>query len=322
MSNYKSTRVAVLGATGFIGRWVTKGLTQEGAELYLIVRNKSNAGRIYEQHKIAGRTIEMDLSQPEKLLKLFHEIRPSITFNLVGYGVDPGEREETKYFEINSDLVQYLCSAIESSRNRDWDGLNLVHAGSALEYGDANGELMEDAETRPTTLYGKSKLMGTLFLSEQVKTNRLKGVTARLFTVYGPGEHAGRLLPALLNAAYSGSPLPLTNGTQMRDFTFVRDVADGLLQLGLAKPQESIVNLATGRLSTVKSFAQTCAQILRIPAENLLFGALPTRPEEMTHTSVSIERLRKAIGWTPPTTMADGIRETVEWDSERMKDEG
>ena len=316
MNRYRSARVAVLGAAGFIGRWVARSLTQQGAELFLIGRNKNEAEKIYDRYKIQGTIVEMDLGQPENLLKWFGEVRPAITFNLAGYGVDPAEREESRYFEINSELVKYLCYAIELISSPDWDGVDLVHAGSALEYGDAGGDLLEDTETEPGTLYGKSKLIGTLFLSEQSKANRLKGVTARLFTVYGPGEHAGRLLPALLDAAYAGTSLPLTEGTQMRDFTYVQDVAEGLIQLGLSKPQDTIVNLATGQLTSVRSFAQTCAQILRIPPENLLFGALPTRPEEMKHTGVSIEKLRNAIGWTPPTSIADGIRQTVEWESE------
>ena len=290
--------------------------------MFLIVRNKQEAERVYDQYRISGATVEMDLAQPEKLLKWFDEIRPAITFNLAGYGVDPGERDESGYFEMNSELLKYLCSAIESTSNSDWDGLDLVHTGSALEYGDAGGNLIEDQETKPATPYGKSKLLGTQYLTEQCNANRLKGITARLFTVYGPGEHKGRLLPSLLDAAYTGNPLPLTEGTQMRDFTFVRDVADGLLRLGLEKSQESVVNLATGQLSSVKTFAQTCAQILQIPSQNLMFGSLPTRPEEMIHTDVSVETLRKITGWTPPTTIADGIRETVEWESERMKDEG
>jgi len=321
MKEYRSARVAVLGAAGFVGRCVARALTEKGAELFLLGRNKNEAEKIYERYKIHGTSVEMDFRQPENLLKWFGEIRPAITFNLAGYGVDPFEREDSGFFEINSELVKYLCYAIELISNPDWNGLDLVHAGSALEYGNAGGELIEDTKIKPGTLYGKSKLMGTLYLSEQCRTNRLKGVTARLFNVYGPGEHKGSLLPSLLDAAYTGMPLPLTEGTQMRDFTYVQDVAEGLLRLGLAKPQEPIVNLATGRLSTVKSFAQTCAQILRIPSENLLFGALPAQPEEMKHTSVSIEKLRNTIGWTPPTTITDGIRETVEWESERMKDD-
>jgi dTDP-glucose 4,6-dehydratase len=141
-------------------------------------------------------------------------------------------------------------------------------------------------------------------------------LTARLFTVYGPGEHSGRLLPSLLETAMSGNPLKLTAGSQQRDFTYVEDVAEGLLRLGLcqAKPGE-IVNLATGKLTSVRHFAETAARILQIPSQALNFGQLPTRTEEMAHSEVSVERMRHLIGWVPTTEIAKGIRKTLEFEN-------
>ena len=120
----------------------------------------------------------------------------------------------------------------------------------------------------------------------------LQALVARLFTVYGPGEHEGRLLPTLLNAARTGQPAELTNGLQQRDFIYVEDVAEGLLRLGLScgTPGE-VVNLATGHLTTVRECAETAARVLSLSAERLRFGTLPTRAEEMQHDPVTLDRL-------------------------------
>jgi nucleoside-diphosphate-sugar epimerase len=117
------------------------------------------------------------------------------------------------------------------------------------------------------------------------------------------------LLPSLIEAARTGQTIRLTDGRQRRDFTYVADVAEGLLRLGMssAEPGE-IVNLATGRLIAVRQFVEQAAHILNISEERLLFGALPTRPEEMNHSPVAIDRLRRLTGWTPPTGIQDGIR--------------
>jgi nucleoside-diphosphate-sugar epimerase len=140
----------------------------------------------------------------------------------------------------------------------------------------------------------------------------VKCVTARLFTVYGPGEHAGRLLPSLLDAANRSTPLALTAGRQQRDFTYVEDVAERLLQLACAAaPPGQIVNLATGRLTTVRTFAEIAGEILGIEPSHLQFGMIPTRAEEMEHAVVSVERLRQLVGDVPSTCIAEGIRETV-----------
>jgi nucleoside-diphosphate-sugar epimerase len=143
-------------------------------------------------------------------------------------------------------------------------------------------------------------------------------VTVRLFTVYGPGEHQGRLLPSLLEAARRGTPIRLTAGWHKRDFTYVEDVAEGLLCLGAGSaPPGAVVNLATGRLTSIRSFVETAAGILGILRKHLEFGVLPTRPEEMEHEDVTVDRLLALTGWVPPTPIDTGIRRTVEWTTPR-----
>jgi UDP-glucose 4-epimerase len=134
-------------------------------------------------------------------------------------------------------------------------------------------------------------------------------VVARLFTVYGPGEHEGRLLPSLTAAADAGGDVELTEGLQKRDFTYAEDVAHGLLALG-ACPTSSgqIVNLATGRLLTVREFIERAGPVLGIDVSRLRFGAVSTRDDEMEHREVSVSLLESLIGWSPATGVADGVR--------------
>jgi UDP-glucose 4-epimerase len=313
-NGYMGIRAAVLGASGFIGRWVARLLCAGGADVSLVVRDEATARGIFRQYDIVGRVLERDLRNAKVVYQLFQELRPTITFNLVGYGVDRSERDEDLSFQINAHLVSAVCKAIAEIREPEWTGQDLVHVGSALEYGATGGNLDEGSVTKPATLYGRSKAEGTRALTRCCQSCGVKGLTARLFTVYGPGEHPGRLLPSLLEAAREQKRLEMTAGTQMRDFTYVEDVADGLLRLGLATayPGE-IVNLATGRLTSVRRFAETAAKILCIPGDRLVFGSLPTRSEEMRHDPVTVERLRRSTGWVPPTNVAEGVRKTKEF---------
>ncbi|UCC53279.1 MAG: SDR family oxidoreductase [Anaerolineaceae bacterium] len=161
-------------------------------------------------------------------------------------------------------------------------GQDVVHVGSALEYGSISGKLSEDSKPNHTTLCGISKLAGIHALATCCQIHGIKGLTVRLFTVYGPGEHPGRLLPSIMDAAGTGNSLSLTPGRQRRDFTYVEDVAEGLLCLGLSEAKSGeIVNLATGTLTSVRDFAETEARILGISRDALKFGETPTRKEEM-----------------------------------------
>jgi nucleoside-diphosphate-sugar epimerase len=314
-SQYHEIRAVVLGAAGFIGRWVARGLCERGAHVFLIVRNRVDAEKIFSQYTINGDILEQDLRDSEMVGKLFQEIRPSITFNLAGYGVDRSERSEQTAYQINADLVKVVCEAIAKSRDPDWPGQDIVHVGSAFEYGAIGGNLSEDSGPNPTTLYGKSKLTGTNFLTHCCKTLEIKGLTARPFHVYGPGEHQGRLLPSLVNVAKTGELLKLSAGYQKKDFTYVEDVAEGLFRLGLiaTRPGE-IVNLATGQLTSVRRFSETAARILGIPDDRLEFGVIPKRIEDVEHSGVTLDRLWQLIAWIPPTKIEEGIRKT--WDFE------
>lgn len=314
-SFYSGTRVLVTGATGFIGRWVARALSRQGAQLYAVVRKRSSAQEIFERFEIDAIPIEADLRDANQTLDLLTTIQPEITFNLAGYGVDRKECDEMMAYQINAQLGFRMCQVLNSMSPSLGHGQSFVHVGSALEYGRTDGNLTEDSETHPTTLYGKSKLLGTELIVQSCKAYGVRGLIARLFTVYGPGEHEGRLLPTLLRAANTNEPIPLTTGEQMRDFVYVEDVAEGLLQLGAADSElGEIVNLATGHLTSVRKFVETAAEVLQISPDRLQFGALPPLREEMHHAPVSTERLARLTDWSPATGIGEGIRQTHEFE--------
>lgn len=301
-------RALVLGATGFIGRWVARSLGEGDAELHLAVRDASIAASVLPAYSVAGTVHVVDLRDPAAVAALIAEARPWIVFNLAGYGVDPTQRDEASAYALNRDLVNHLCDALADTSTR------LIHTGSALEYGRARGDLHEETVPEPDTLYGRSKLAGTRALAHRRSRDGIVGLTARLFMVYGPGERAGRLLPTLLDARNHTRRIALTEGRQRRDFTFVGDVAEGLLRLGLAAPDApDVVNLATGRLHSVREFVDTAARVAGLERHRLGYGDLPGRAEEMAHEPVAVGRLRTTTGgWTPPTDIEAGIRATLD----------
>ncbi|HXG43476.1 MAG TPA: NAD(P)-dependent oxidoreductase [Gemmatimonadales bacterium] len=312
--SYRGVRCLVLGAGGFIGRWVARGLVLAGADLVLAVRDPGAAAAVCARWRIRGRVIRTDLADPGRIVALLEEVRPAIVFNLAGYGVDRDEQDPRQAEALNATLPAVLAESLARHQDPTWGGLQLVHAGSALEYGTASGDLDERSVPNPTTLYGRTKLAGTRAVADQAASGRLRAVTARLFTVYGPGEHPGRLLPTLIEAATGTAPIPLTAGTQRRDFTYVEEVAAGLIALGrLPGCEEPVLNLATGCLTAVREFVETAANVLGIPPERLGFGARPTRPEEMEHEPVAVGRLERLLGWTPRIPPAEGVRRTLEF---------
>ena len=311
LDRYRGARVLVLGGGGFIGTWVAATLAHAGSEVTVSARSPEAARSALARHGVRCEVRAFDLAHAGEAARLLQALKPAIVFNLAGYGVDPSERDEALASRLNCELVSELAEHVQPQSA--WSGQSIVHAGSALEFGEQRGDFADPWSCKPTTLYGRTKLAGSEALRDVTRRRGVRALTARLFTVYGPGEHASRLLPTLMEAAKSQAPIPLTAGIQQRDFTYVGDVAHGLLRLGLlhAALPERALNLATGRLTAVREFVGAAAEALSIPAERLHFGELPTRVEEMSHLPVSIVALERALAWKPPTSIREGLHEAM-----------
>jgi UDP-glucose 4-epimerase len=309
---YGGRRVLVTGATGFLGRWAARALSRAGADLWLAARNVGALQSVCDAYGIHGELQAADFSEEGAFARLHDRVQPEVTFNLAGYGVDPGERDEALAWTLNVRLIEEIAEVTRGAPQSGWTGLRVVHVGSAAEYGRVNGPVEEKSEPKPVSPYGKTKLEGTKRLAEIAARTGLRSTTVRLFTVYGPGEHAGRLLPSLMAAARSHAELPLTRGEQQRDFTYVEEAAEGLLRLGCTEARVTpVVNMATGQLTRVRDFVECAAAILGLPEEQLRFGALASRRDDMEQGPCSTVLLEKILGWKPALSIADGIRQTA-----------
>lgn len=311
LDRYRGVRALVLGGSGFIGAWVAQALSGCGAQVHVSARDAVEARRRLDRNLIKADIHQVSLERPGSVAELIAYVQPDVVFNLVVHGVDQTERDGSLMSRLNGDVPAEVCAALTGLASRtSWTGARLVHAGSALEYGVAAGHLSEDTAPQPTTDYGRTKLQGTDAVTAAGRSHGLRGITARLFTVYGPGEHRGRLLPSIREAANGSEPLPLTDGLQRRDFTYVGEAVEGLLRLGACTdaPPGAIANVATGRLVSVREFAETAARTFGVDSARLQFGALPTRASEMCHDDVDVSRLRGLVSWTPTLTIAQGLQ--------------
>lgn len=316
-AEYRGSRALVLGGTGFIGRWVARRLTESQATVMVGVRDPAAFAHIATAWGVSAEVMSFTALDEASVVRLIRDAAPDIVFNLVGYGVDRKETQSDLMWQINRDLVrQAALTLAHPSHARTWShGKRFIHMGSALEYGRVEGVATEDGATEPHTLYGRSKLGGTLALREVARATGLKAVTARAFTVFGPGEHQDRLLPTLRRAAMNGTAVRLSAGSQQRDFCYVEDVAEGLLRLGLsALPPGEVVNLASGRMIRVREFAETAARVLGIPEDRLQFGAEPIRDDEMRISGVDVRRLEACTGWTPPAVLEESLRRATDFE--------
>ena len=311
--SYHGVTALVLGASGFIGRWVTRALVQKGARVVALARDPGAIGTARSWWNGPVEVVGCDVLDFASLAQSVAAVRPAITFNLAGYGVAAGERDAAVTQRLNADLVVALGTTLVTTRDPNWSGLALVNAGSSAEYGQTDGPVSGDGPAEPITEYGRAKLAGSLGLARLCQQQDLPGATARLFMVYGAGEHPHRLFPSLLRAARTGEAIALSDGRQRLDFTYVEDVAEGLLRLGVSKPAiGEIVNLATGRLTQVRTFVHTAAELLGMKPDQLRFGEAAPRSDDVRYGPVRTSRFHQITHWTASTSIVEGIRRTMD----------
>jgi nucleoside-diphosphate-sugar epimerase len=302
LAGYRGERVLVLGASGFVGAWIARSLASASAELHVASRAPTPELAPAQHHAL-------DAFADGALEALLARLRPRFVFNAIGYGVDPRERDEALAWRANAELPRALataCSALAAVQP-----VTLVQVGSMAEVGPSVNEFAEDGPCAPASAYGRSKLAGTDAIRAACAGGALRGGTGRLFMVYGPGEHAGRLLPSLLETARTRVPLDLSEGLQERDFTYVAEAAEGLMRLGLLNLRGDVVNIASGAVHSIRAFAETAADVLGFPRELLRFGARPTNAHDAMRGRVTSERLRRLTDWSPRLGIAAGIAETA-----------
>jgi nucleoside-diphosphate-sugar epimerase len=239
-------KIAVTGASGFIGRHVVAELERRSLSPTLIVRPQTTIPAALARHPV----VRLDIADPP--VNAFDDVgRPEILIHLAWGGL-PNYRSPN---HVENELpIQYkfLENLIESGLK------NCLVTGTCLEYGDQTGRLCEDVEARPIVPYGiaKDTLRRQLAaLHEKISFNL---TWARLFYSFGDGQSPGSLWPQLRAAVEQGQrQFAMSGGEQLRDYLPVSTVAHDLVSLALTTRDNGIVNVCSGIPISVRQLVET-----------------------------------------------------------------
>lgn len=301
--------ILVTGASGFIGRRLVARLVRDGhADVVVLDRGSSRAALQHVETLSVPDTSEPALSSALKGRRF------DAVIHLAAAGVVPGERNPDILFRANVAYPANLLRALAETPPQAF-----VMAGSCAEYAHSEpvaGGLGEDAPVETWRLYGATKAAGTLAASATATALGIPFACLRAFNVYGPGEAPHRLLPNLLKGFASGQSIPLSIGTQLRDFIQVDDVVDALETVAAALPARpecaGIYNLCTGTGTSVADFSRMAARVAGISPDRLDFGAVPLRPDDMMWQIGDNSRLKQAFGWEAGMDLEQGLRRSIE----------
>ena len=295
----------ITGAAGFIGSRLTKLMMEAGEDVVGMVYPGEPLDRLSDL--LDGISLEeCDLQDGRRTEDVLCSTSPEAVVHLAWY-VKPG-----KYWtsEKNLDcLVQGLSlarAAVASGCQR------FVGAGTCAEYDWAAGPRLVEGETpcRPQTLYGACKYALFVALGRYLKLTGVRLAWARYNFPYGPGEAAQRFIPSVIDKLSAGEDAPCTQGLQMRDFTYVDDVASATYAI-LRSDICGAINVASGEVIRIRDVANLLSTIIGGPGKPI-FGALAAREGDPASLVPDVRRLREEVQWSPSTGIEEGLRLTVE----------
>lgn len=256
-------RIALTGATGFIGRHVVAELDRLGHQPTLLVR----AGRNLPAHQQRHHAVALDFgSVSPDIFRLAGE--PELLIHLAWGGL-PNYRAG-HHFEQELPLQYgFLRAMVEGGLK------HLMVTGTCLEYGQQSGALAENIPAQPACAYALAKDTLRRQLECLREEHPFSLTWARLFYTFGEGQAEGALWPSLRRAVARGdASFPMSGGEQLRDYLSVTDVASLLVTLASSCSGHGVVNVCSGHPISVRRLVESWL------AENgwrirLDLGALP-----------------------------------------------
>ena len=311
---YEGKVVLVTGGAGCIGTNLCKKLAELNAEKVIILDDLSSA---YEWNIPNAKNIKFvkgSVLDDEMLKRVFKE-KPEYVFHLAAHFANQNsvDNPETDLLVNGWGTLKVLEYAHLVNVER------FVYSSSGCGvYGlDSKMPFEEhDISISLHTPYQVTKLLGELYTNYFYNLYNLPIVNARFFNVYGPGEVPGRyrnVIPNFFYWAMNKQALPITgDGTETRDWTYVDDIINGLLAMGIK--EEAVgeaINLGSGNEHRVIDLANLVNELTGNEAGVLY---VERRDWDVKHRLLSsIEKAKRILGYKPQTEFEDGLKKVHEW---------
>jgi nucleoside-diphosphate-sugar epimerase len=296
--------VLIAGGFGFIGSYVTRACLERGDDVTVLTLQRTDP-RISLPSKIR-RLIQVDLRNGPATLQALKNQRYQKVFNLSGY-IDhtPYFRGGRAVLDQHFLAVQNLLDALDRT-----DLKSFVQIGSSDEYGNAKAPQKESVRETPIAPYSTGKVAAAQLLQTLYRTEAFPAVILRFFLVYGPGQDNRRFIPQVIQGCLGGKPFNVSAGRQKRDFTYVEDIAQGVLKAADTPAAfGQVINLASGQAVTVRSIIEKVVALCKQGQPQ--YGAVAYRPGENMALVADTTLAKKWLKWRPSVSVQEGLRRTI-----------
>ncbi|QLG46707.1 NAD-dependent epimerase [Costertonia aggregata] len=281
------------------------GIEQKNVESFGTIATSS----IYDNFKF----IRLNLEDKDALPGLFENEQFDIVCNLAAQA---GVRYSLEHPEayIDSNIVGFL-NILECSKK--YTIKHLVYASSSSVYGMNEKIPFETSDNvdNPISLYAATKKSNELMAYTYSHLYNIPTTGLRFFTVYGPWGRPDMALFLFTQAIMQNKPIKVFNdGNLERDFTYIEDVNNVILEILQKKPREKdlykIYNVGNNKSVKLLDFIEAIEENLGAKAQKIL---MPMQPGDVKKTWANVDDLVKDYGYRPNTDITEGVKKFVDW---------
>ena len=301
-------KILVTGGNGFIGHTLVRHLLNEGNDVKVIDIKpiKFSHPKLEFVKKSVLEDIRWEMRDCDMVYHLAAEL-----------GVVNSDKKPLNTLAVNIDgTINVFRCALGTNVKK------IVYTSSSEVYGEPREiPMKEDSPKSPVSIYGVSKLTAEMYAYGYVKEYGMDINPIRLFNVYGPGQGFEWVVPIFIQKVLNDKPpLVFGDGSQVRCFTYIADVVNGMETVRKKGKKGEAYNIANTDQITMKELAEL---IIKVSAKDLKpkivgFGKeTRTKEREIMKRIPSIEKL-KALGWIPKVDIQEGIKMTYKWYKENL----
>ncbi len=308
-------KVLVTGCAGFIGSRVSALLSLSGHEV-IGVDNLSDAYDVrMKQLRLdnlldcnAFEWVNSDITNKQFVRDLISEVKPNAVINLAARaGVRQSIDNPRVYYETNVIGTLNLLEAC-----KEFGVSRFLLASTSSVYGNSSMPFSEDAHIEDLlSPYAASKKSAEDLCRLYWRLFDFDTTIFRFFTVYGPSGRPDMSMFRFVKWIFEEESVQLNgDGTQRRDFTFVDDVARGVVKSLDSHSGFEVINLGSDRPVEIN---QVINEIEMVVGKSAIIEQHPFPQTDMISTWANISRARELLDWEPETSLEDGIIATVDW---------
>ena len=316
MSFWEGRKVLITGCTGFLGWWLTSELVRQKAEVVGLVRDLIPQAPFFAQgmdKKIS--MVRGQIEDYDTVERAINEYEIDTVFHLAAQAiVGAANRNPLSTFEAN---IKGTWIVMEACRQNKLVS-RVVVASSDKAYG--NHEMLpydESFALQGSHPYDVSKSCADLISLTYHNTYGTPVCVTRCGNLFGPGDmNFNRIIPGTMQSIMKNqNPIIRSDGSPMRDYVFVKDIARAYMMLAEHMDDSSIhgkaFNFGTGEPVSVLELTQ---KILKVAGrEDLKPDVHNNAHGEILHQYLSSTMARKVLGWEPAAPLSDRLQETYNW---------